>query len=314
MPRQKEFYIVSKIVGHRETGSGLEYKVHWKGFSASEDTWEPESNLKDCQEFIQKYIMSNLRAPQPRRSSRLANQSPSSIIYSDEEEEIVVPLSTKRKPRQKRQPKANKNQSPPPPPPDTSYSFRVLRSSAEPPPATQPQLPPSSTTRTYSLRSNKKVSMQYSSDEEDLGRTPARKVTGRMGLSETRFRKQLEAVRQKHTSSTPYSSDQSDTTTTTTSRSRKHDGDTLKTTTTTVTTRKATPLDAVEMGVAEDEDEEVEGEVETMTTVISEKRVCNKCDSLWHDLGWKEVALAGFLAGVGVIGYICYFNNVCNYC
>ena len=54
---------VSKIVGHRETDSGLEYKVHWKGFPASEDTWEPESNLEDCQEFIQNYIMSNLKAP-----------------------------------------------------------------------------------------------------------------------------------------------------------------------------------------------------------------------------------------------------------
>uniref|UniRef100_A0A182EVQ1 Chromo domain-containing protein n=2 Tax=Onchocerca ochengi TaxID=42157 RepID=A0A182EVQ1_ONCOC len=44
-----ETYAVEKIVGIKigETGEKL-YKVRWKGFSESEDTWEPIENLTDA--------------------------------------------------------------------------------------------------------------------------------------------------------------------------------------------------------------------------------------------------------------------------
>ena len=48
---------------HRESGGVVEYKVHWANYPSSQDTWEPESNLKHCQEFIQEYIMGSLAAP-----------------------------------------------------------------------------------------------------------------------------------------------------------------------------------------------------------------------------------------------------------
>ena len=50
------------MLDHRESGGGVEYKVHWANYPSSEDTWEPEENLKHCQEYIQEYIMSSLGA------------------------------------------------------------------------------------------------------------------------------------------------------------------------------------------------------------------------------------------------------------
>jgi len=50
---------VDKILQHedRRRGSRVrrEYYVHWKGFDRSHDTWEPESNLKNCPEKVQEY-------------------------------------------------------------------------------------------------------------------------------------------------------------------------------------------------------------------------------------------------------------------
>uniref|UniRef100_A0A0R3S2K9 Chromo domain-containing protein n=1 Tax=Elaeophora elaphi TaxID=1147741 RepID=A0A0R3S2K9_9BILA len=55
-----ETYAVEKIVGIKtnETGEKL-YKVRWKGFSESEDTWEPYENLTDgCDRLIVEYEVS----------------------------------------------------------------------------------------------------------------------------------------------------------------------------------------------------------------------------------------------------------------
>ena len=50
---------VRKIVDHRETDRGLEYKVRWAGYTRAGDTWEPEENVAHCQEHIQDYILRN---------------------------------------------------------------------------------------------------------------------------------------------------------------------------------------------------------------------------------------------------------------
>ena len=40
------------------------------------------------------------------------------------------------------------------------------------------------------------------------------------------------------------------------------------------------------------------------------------CDSspAWMLLGWKEMALAFFLTGIGAFGYICFSTDYCSYC
>ena len=38
-------YTIKKIIGKRVVGKQIQYKVHWRGFKASEATWEPVGNL-----------------------------------------------------------------------------------------------------------------------------------------------------------------------------------------------------------------------------------------------------------------------------
>lgn len=40
-----EYYEVERIVNKRETPHGIEYEVKWKGYSASENTWESSDDL-----------------------------------------------------------------------------------------------------------------------------------------------------------------------------------------------------------------------------------------------------------------------------
>ncbi|KAI3878506.1 hypothetical protein MKX03_023956 [Papaver bracteatum] len=37
-------------------GTELYFKVHWKGFDSSEDTWEPRRNLSNCEQKIRKFV------------------------------------------------------------------------------------------------------------------------------------------------------------------------------------------------------------------------------------------------------------------
>uniref|UniRef100_A0A915PVS2 Chromo domain-containing protein n=1 Tax=Setaria digitata TaxID=48799 RepID=A0A915PVS2_9BILA len=55
-----ETYAVEKIVGIKTNEVGVKlYKVRWKGFSESEDTWEPYENLTDgCDRLIVEYEVS----------------------------------------------------------------------------------------------------------------------------------------------------------------------------------------------------------------------------------------------------------------
>ena len=46
----EDVHEMSSIRRHRTVETGgkqlLEYRVHWKGYGANDDTWEPESNLE----------------------------------------------------------------------------------------------------------------------------------------------------------------------------------------------------------------------------------------------------------------------------
>ena len=52
---EAEQYEVEKIVGMRFQGEATEYRVRWKGWSSSADTWEPEEHLRNVVELITQY-------------------------------------------------------------------------------------------------------------------------------------------------------------------------------------------------------------------------------------------------------------------
>ena len=49
------FTQVEGIVGYKQVRGVPYYKVHWAGYSASRDTWEPIYNLDNCDELIEEY-------------------------------------------------------------------------------------------------------------------------------------------------------------------------------------------------------------------------------------------------------------------
>merc|ERR1712099_184265 len=49
-------YEVESVVSKRETDEGkVEYLVKWKGWNASDNTWEPVENLESSQELIDEF-------------------------------------------------------------------------------------------------------------------------------------------------------------------------------------------------------------------------------------------------------------------
>jgi hypothetical protein len=53
----QEEYKIEKIVEHRHknTKTGMEYLVHWKGYPREEQMWLKEKDLEHAQEVIQEY-------------------------------------------------------------------------------------------------------------------------------------------------------------------------------------------------------------------------------------------------------------------
>ncbi len=49
-------YIIKEIVDKRKKGKKIEYRVRWKGYTESDDTWEPRDTLiKDAPDVVEQY-------------------------------------------------------------------------------------------------------------------------------------------------------------------------------------------------------------------------------------------------------------------
>ena len=56
----EEEYEVEAVLGHRGKPSRRTFLIRWKGYSAAEDTWEPERNLGNAQPLITEYKITRL--------------------------------------------------------------------------------------------------------------------------------------------------------------------------------------------------------------------------------------------------------------
>ncbi|CAH2078574.1 unnamed protein product [Thlaspi arvense] len=65
---EPEEYEVEKLVDicygdPDNTGEyGLKFKVHWKGYSSNEDSWEPAAELSNCQDAMREFVTSGFKA------------------------------------------------------------------------------------------------------------------------------------------------------------------------------------------------------------------------------------------------------------
>ena len=50
-----EEYKVEQIMGHRKRGKGWVYRVRWKGYNATDDTWATMQDLRNAPEMLQQY-------------------------------------------------------------------------------------------------------------------------------------------------------------------------------------------------------------------------------------------------------------------
>jgi len=51
----KEEYEVEVILNHRKIGRGYQYLIRWKNYSSGDDSWEPESHIKNADEMLSTY-------------------------------------------------------------------------------------------------------------------------------------------------------------------------------------------------------------------------------------------------------------------
>ena len=51
----EEEYEVEVVLRHRGKPGRCTFLIRWKGYSAAEDTWEPERNLSNAQPLVTKY-------------------------------------------------------------------------------------------------------------------------------------------------------------------------------------------------------------------------------------------------------------------
>jgi hypothetical protein len=53
---KSRYYEVDSIVGKKDHKGKTYYKVRWVGYGQKDDTWEPEENLKNCEDAITTYM------------------------------------------------------------------------------------------------------------------------------------------------------------------------------------------------------------------------------------------------------------------
>ena len=64
---REEEYEVERIMDSRYKGKRLEYLVHWKGWSDSDRTWEPVSNLGNAADAVRDFHAAHPAAPRRLR-------------------------------------------------------------------------------------------------------------------------------------------------------------------------------------------------------------------------------------------------------
>ena len=71
----QETYEVEKIVESRQKGKKTEYLVKWKGYPASQNTWEPPANLEEVQDMVDAF--ENKKKPAAAPAKRGPGRPPS---------------------------------------------------------------------------------------------------------------------------------------------------------------------------------------------------------------------------------------------
>lgn len=73
----EELYEVEKIVDKRKNRKGkMEYLVRWRGYGYEGDTWEPETHLANCMEFIHEFNRLLIERQQDGSLTRSTRSSP----------------------------------------------------------------------------------------------------------------------------------------------------------------------------------------------------------------------------------------------
>jgi hypothetical protein len=52
---EEQEYVVETLVGRRTKNKILEYRVRWRGYESSDDTWEPRSHLETAMEKVREF-------------------------------------------------------------------------------------------------------------------------------------------------------------------------------------------------------------------------------------------------------------------
>ncbi len=241
-----------------------------------------------------------------RRSTRFA--TPDVPLFSTDEDD-VTPSKSSKPPRTRRQKKSKT-----PLPEETK---EVVQETLKPSTIVKQSEEKTTTRRSYSLRSSN-IRGDLSSDDDKKVVSSIKKPMQRMRLSEARFRKQIADIgKKKFVSSTPLV----DAITTRTQAKSKlnfnasHlEPSVQKKRTSTTTTEKTVTCTKIVDTVAEADDEDyVKPQSQLKVVEISTTVVDKKAGDVSYlpDVGWKEFALATFISGVGVIGYLCYMTDYC---